>query len=134
MLSMFIVGRLIGRVDTRLLLAFGLGLTAWAMYEMTGWTPDVSQWTIVSVGFAQGAGLGFLFVPMTTTAFSTLPAAMRGEGTGVIQFVAQYRIERRNIRGDGAAYRKYADQSRQHLGLCDTLQPCFQCAGCDARL
>ncbi len=80
---MFVVGRLIGRVDTRWLLTIGLGLTAWAMWAMTGWTPDVSQWTIVSVGFVQGAGLGFLFVPLTTTAFSTLPAAMRGEGTGL---------------------------------------------------
>jgi MFS transporter, DHA2 family, multidrug resistance protein len=83
MTCMFVVGRLIGRVDTRWLLTLGLGLTAWAMYVMTGWTPDVSQWTIVSVGFVQGAGLGFLFVPLTTVAFSTLPAAMRGEGTGL---------------------------------------------------
>ncbi|SDP78982.1 MFS transporter, DHA2 family, multidrug resistance protein [Phyllobacterium sp. OV277] len=83
MVCMFIVGRLIGKVDTRLLLVLGLGLTAWAMYDMTGWTPDVSQWTIVSVGFIQGAGLGFLFVPLTTIAFATLPASMRGEGTGL---------------------------------------------------
>ncbi|WP_337267552.1 DHA2 family efflux MFS transporter permease subunit [Oryzifoliimicrobium ureilyticus] len=83
MLCMFIVGRLIGKVDTRFLLLLGLGLTAWAMYDMTGWTPDVSQWTIVSVGFIQGAGLGFLFVPLTTMAFSTLPAEMRGDGTGL---------------------------------------------------
>jgi MFS transporter, DHA2 family, multidrug resistance protein len=83
MTCMFIVGRLIGRVDTRWLLTLGLGLTAWAMWVMTSWTPDVSQWTIVSVGFVQGAGLGFLFVPLTTVAFSTLPAAMRGEGTGL---------------------------------------------------
>jgi len=83
MVCMFIVGRLIGRVDTRVLLSLGLGLTAWAMYEMTGWTPDVSQWTIVWVGFVQGAGLGFLFVPLTTVAFSTLPAHMRGDGTGL---------------------------------------------------
>jgi DHA2 family multidrug resistance protein len=83
MVCMFAVGRLIGRVDTRWLLTLGLGLTAWAMWEMTGWTPDVSQWTIVSVGFVQGAGLGFLFVPLTTVAFSTLPAQMRGEGTGL---------------------------------------------------
>jgi MFS transporter, DHA2 family, multidrug resistance protein len=65
------------------LLTLGLGFTAWAMWTMTGWTPDVSQWTIVSVGFVQGAGLGFLFVPLTTVAFSTLPAHMRGEGTGL---------------------------------------------------
>ncbi|MGO7718921.1 EmrB/QacA family drug resistance transporter, partial [Rhizobium johnstonii] len=31
----------------------------------------------------QGAGLGFLFVPLTTIAFSTLPAHMRGDGTGL---------------------------------------------------
>lgn len=83
MACMFLVGRLIGRVDTRWLLLAGLVLTAWAMYDMTGWTPAVSQWTIVSVGFVQGAGLGFLFVPLTTAAFSTLPASMRGEGTGL---------------------------------------------------
>ncbi|MBB5572566.1 MULTISPECIES: DHA2 family efflux MFS transporter permease subunit [Rhizobium] len=83
MLCMFVVGRLIGKVDTRWLLFFGLALTAWAMYDMTGWTPDVSQWTLISVGFVQGAGLGFLFVPLTTIAFATLPAHMRGEGTGL---------------------------------------------------
>jgi DHA2 family multidrug resistance protein len=83
MLSMFVVGRLIGRVDTRWLLSVGLVLTAYAMYDMTGWTPDISQWTVVSTGFIQGAGLGFLFVPLTTVAFSTLPASVRGEGTGL---------------------------------------------------
>ena len=74
MVAMMIVGRMIGKVDTRVLLILGFSLTAWAMYDMTGWTPDVSQWTIVSVEFVQGAGLGFLFVPFTTIAFATLPA------------------------------------------------------------
>jgi len=83
MMCMFAMGRLIGRVDTRWLLTIGFGLTAISMYLMTGWTPDVSQWTIVWVGFVQGMGLGFLFVPLTTTAFSTLPAHLRGEGTGL---------------------------------------------------
>ncbi|MDB5604117.1 MAG: drug resistance transporter, EmrB/QacA subfamily, partial [Bradyrhizobium sp.] len=36
MACMFLVGRLIGRIDTRLLLMIGLLLTAWAMYDMTG--------------------------------------------------------------------------------------------------
>jgi DHA2 family multidrug resistance protein len=83
MLCMFIVGRLIGRVDIRLLLATGLLLTAWAMYDMTGWTPDVSQWTITVTGFIQGAGLGFLFVPLTTVTFATLPPAQRADATGL---------------------------------------------------
>jgi MFS transporter, DHA2 family, multidrug resistance protein len=81
--AMLIVGRLVGRVDTRLLLAVGLGLTAWSLYEMTGWTPDVSQATIIGNGVIQGAGLGFLFVPLSTVTLGTLPPEQRTEGAGL---------------------------------------------------
>ncbi|MBZ9807031.1 DHA2 family efflux MFS transporter permease subunit [Mesorhizobium sp. BR1-1-9] len=83
MACMFLVGKLVGKVDTRWLLLTGLLVTAWAMYDMTGWTPDVSQWTIISTGFIQGAGLGFLFVPLTTITFATLAPERRAEGTGL---------------------------------------------------
>jgi MFS transporter, DHA2 family, multidrug resistance protein len=81
--AMLIVGRLVGRVDTRLLLAVGLGLTAWSLYEMTGWTPDVSQATIIGNGVIQGAGLGFLFVPLSAVTLGTLPPEQRTEGAGL---------------------------------------------------
>jgi DHA2 family multidrug resistance protein len=80
--AMLIVGKLIGRIDTRLLLGFGLGVTVWAFYAMTGWTPDVSQWTVIWVGFIQGIGLGFLFVPLSTVALSTLSPEQKTEGAG----------------------------------------------------
>jgi MFS transporter, DHA2 family, multidrug resistance protein len=83
MAAMMVVGRLIGRVDTRLMLGFGLGLSAWAFYAMTGWTPDVSQWTIVWVGVVQGVGLGFLFVPLSAATLATLSPAQRTEGAGL---------------------------------------------------
>jgi MFS transporter, DHA2 family, multidrug resistance protein len=82
MAAMLVVGRLIGRIDTRLLLGFGLGLTAWAFYAMTGWTPDVSQSTIVRVGVIQGIGLGFLFVPLSTVTLATLSPGERTAGSG----------------------------------------------------
>jgi MFS transporter, DHA2 family, multidrug resistance protein len=82
MAAMLVVGRMVGRVDTRLLLAIGLGLTAWSFYDMTGWTPDVAQATIVYVGIIQGVGLGFLFVPLSAATLSTLPTAQRAEGAG----------------------------------------------------
>jgi DHA2 family multidrug resistance protein len=81
--AMMIVGKLVGRVDTRLLLAVGLGLTAWSFYAITGWTPDVSQSTIVGVGVVQGIGLGFLFVPLSAVTLSTLTPAQRTEGAGL---------------------------------------------------
>src|ERR1700754_60016 len=83
MAAMMVVGKLIGRVDTRLLLVIGLGLTAWSFYVMTGWTPDVSQMTIIVIGMIQGIGLGFLFVPLSAATLSTLPAQQRAGGAGV---------------------------------------------------
>jgi DHA2 family multidrug resistance protein len=80
---MLLVGRLIGRLDTRILLAIGLGMTAWSFYEMTGWTPDVSETTIVGVGIVQGMGLGFLFVPLSVVTLSTLSNEQRAEGAGL---------------------------------------------------
>lgn len=83
MLSMFLAGKIIGKVDIRWILFCGLVLSAWSMYMMTGWTPAVSIDTIVYVGFIQGASLGLLFVPLTTIAFTTLPPHLRGEATGL---------------------------------------------------
>ena len=58
-------------------------LTAWSFYVMTGWTPDVSQGTIIGVGVVQGVGLGFLFVPLSAVTLSTLPLQTRTEGAGL---------------------------------------------------
>ena len=80
--AMMIVGKLMGRADTRLLLGFGLGLSAWSFYLMTGWTPDVSSWTVIWVGVIQGVGLGFLFTPLSVVSLSTLSPGIRPEGAG----------------------------------------------------
>jgi MFS transporter, DHA2 family, multidrug resistance protein len=81
--AMLVVGKLTGKVDTRFLLGTGLGLTAWSFYAMTGWTPDVSQTTIIIVGVIQGIGLGFIFVPLSVVTLSTLSSELRAEGAGL---------------------------------------------------
>jgi DHA2 family multidrug resistance protein len=83
MAAMLAVGRLIGRLDTRVLLGIGLGLTAWSFHAMTGWTPNVSEMTIIVVGVVQGIGLGFIFVPLSTATLSTLTPDLRAEGAGI---------------------------------------------------
>jgi DHA2 family multidrug resistance protein len=83
MVAMMIVGRLINRVDPRLLLAAGLLLTAEVLWEMNYFTPDVSQWTLVRTGILQGLGLGFMFVPLSTITFATLPGTLRTQGTAL---------------------------------------------------
>src|SRR5580658_7448323 len=83
MVATMIVGRFVGKVDTRLLLAIGLGLSAWSFYIMTGWTPDVSEQEIIVTGLVQGAGFGTLFVPMSAVTLSTLAPEDRAEGASI---------------------------------------------------
>jgi MFS transporter, DHA2 family, multidrug resistance protein len=83
MVASLLVGRLMDRLDTRLLLALGLALSGWSFYAMTGWTPDVSQREIIAIGLVQGAGFGFIFVPLSTIALATLSPTDRTEGAGL---------------------------------------------------
>lgn len=87
MVSMFVVGRLIGRVDPRLLLLFGFVLMTISLWEMAAFTLDIGIGPIVYTGIVQGIALGFLFVPLTTVAFSTLAPRYRNEGTAMLSLI-----------------------------------------------
>ena len=83
MVAMMIVGRLIGRIDTRLLILTGLGLTALALGTMSTFTLEVSKSMLIWTGIIQGLGFGFVFVPLSTNTFMTLPSRFRTEGTAM---------------------------------------------------
>ncbi len=87
MISMFLVGGLVTRVDTRLLILTGLGLTAYSLWEMAGFTTEVSTWTLVQTGIVQGLGLGFMFVPLSTITFATLAPHYRNEATAMFSLM-----------------------------------------------
>ncbi|GAB6041543.1 DHA2 family efflux MFS transporter permease subunit [Endothiovibrio diazotrophicus] len=83
MFSMMLVGRLIGRVDPRALIVSGI-----MIFTLGGWmTTRYSlvmgyAWIIVPMAL-QGMGLGMVFVPLSTLAFSTLPKRFAAEAAGV---------------------------------------------------
>jgi len=81
--SMMAVGRLLGKIDARLLIGLGLVLATGSLYVMVGWTPDVSAREIVIDSVFQGVGLGLIFVPLNTVAFATLPGVWRTDGAAV---------------------------------------------------
>jgi MFS transporter, DHA2 family, multidrug resistance protein len=81
--AMMMVGRLLGRVDARRLIFFGLVLSTASPWMMVYWSPDSSGTTIGVNGVLQGFGLGFVFVPLNTIAFATLPGELRTDGTAI---------------------------------------------------
>jgi DHA2 family multidrug resistance protein len=87
MIAMILVGRLVGRVDARILIFGGLALTALSLWEMAGFTTGVSEATIIRTGIIQGLGLGFIFVPLSTLTFATLAPDLRTEATGMFSLM-----------------------------------------------
>lgn len=83
MVAMIVFGRLSGRVDNRHVIFFGIALTVYSLWEMTRFTADVTAMELVRTGVIQGLGLGFVFTPTSTIAFSTLAPRYRAEGTGI---------------------------------------------------
>ncbi len=82
MVAMLVVGRLIGKVDPRLLLLVGLSTTAASLWGMSLFSPEMGQWPFIVTGIMQGAGLGLVFVPLNTMAFATLPPSLRTDAAG----------------------------------------------------
>ena len=87
MVSMITVGIISGRVDTRMVIMTGMILTIISLWEMTLFNLDVSTWTLVHTGFVQGLGIGLIFVPLSTIAFTTLSAHFRTEGAAMFSLM-----------------------------------------------
>ncbi|MCW5747996.1 MAG: DHA2 family efflux MFS transporter permease subunit [Alphaproteobacteria bacterium] len=79
MISMMIFARIAGRFDSRLLVAFGFGIAAFSIWQMTQFNFDVDAWTVVWSGALQGFGLGFVWPPLSTIMFANLPPSFRTE-------------------------------------------------------
>jgi DHA2 family multidrug resistance protein len=74
-LSMFLVSRLIGRVDARRIIFLGLFLSALGSYFMTWYNLIIDPAWIIWPSVLQGLGMGMIFVPLSTLAYETLPRA-----------------------------------------------------------
>jgi DHA2 family multidrug resistance protein len=84
---MLVVGRMVGRIDARLLIAVGIGLTAFSLWQMTQYNLLMDTWPIMLPGLIMGFGLGSAMVPSTTLAFATLAPAEFNEATALYALV-----------------------------------------------
>ncbi|MQM40096.1 Multidrug export protein EmrB [wastewater metagenome] len=87
MTAMFLVGRLVNRVDIRWLITLGLCLTATSLFGMAQFNLEIAPMAVVYTGIIQGLGLGFTFVPLSTITFSTLAEHLRTEATALFSLM-----------------------------------------------
>jgi DHA2 family multidrug resistance protein len=81
--AMGLVGALIGKVDTRLLVLVGAAFNIAAVWLLQSVDLNVGFAYLTFSRLLQGFGLGFLFVPISTAAFSHLPPEQIGNATGL---------------------------------------------------
>lgn len=70
LISMVLAGRLVGKVDARLLILAGVLLMALSLYQMSGFTLEMDRQPIIVSGVIQGLGIGLMFVPLQSLAFA----------------------------------------------------------------
>jgi DHA2 family multidrug resistance protein len=87
MAAMMLVGRLIHRIDPRLLMACGLTLIGVSLWQMSHFDLNVSQGLLVRTGVTQGFGLGLVMVPLSTMTFATLAPELRTQGTALFSLM-----------------------------------------------
>jgi len=83
MFAAFIVGRLIGFVDSRLLIAAGFGALAFSGWMFSQLTLDIAMPNIVAATIINGAATGLIFVPLSTTAMARIARERMGNATGI---------------------------------------------------
>jgi DHA2 family multidrug resistance protein len=86
-LSMIIVGRLVGKIDGRYLIMFGFVVLAFSTYLLTDIDLQISMGSIVWPQIISGLAMGFVFVPLTVMATGTLTNEQMGNATGIFNLM-----------------------------------------------
>jgi DHA2 family multidrug resistance protein len=89
MATMMAIHYLIDRVDHRALLGTGIVITAGALVLMSRVPADGGGLWLAAANAIQGIGVGLLFTPLSTLAFSTLGAELRTDAAGVYSLLRQ---------------------------------------------
>ncbi|HXY26028.1 MAG TPA: DHA2 family efflux MFS transporter permease subunit [Candidatus Acidoferrum sp.] len=84
MCMMPVVGILVSKVDTRILIAFGCVVCSVALFVMAGWDLGLDYRHAVAARMLQSFGLAFLFIPINVAAFAYVPKEKTNMGTGII--------------------------------------------------
>ncbi|MEQ1880692.1 MAG: DHA2 family efflux MFS transporter permease subunit [Burkholderiales bacterium] len=121
--AMIFGGKLLGRVDSRALIAFGLLCLGMSSLEMASWNADVGAWPLLWTNFVQGVGGGIILVPIQAIAFPSLEPHRRTEGAAVYSLVRSIGA---SVGVSGALAMHVRASSMMHAQLTEYIAPYSQ--------
>jgi MFS transporter, DHA2 family, multidrug resistance protein len=86
-LFMPVVGILMGKIEARKLLAAGLVIASFSIYQLSKLNLNAGYWDIFWPQLLQGMSLGLLFVPLTTITNSPIPKEQMGNATSLFNLM-----------------------------------------------
>jgi DHA2 family multidrug resistance protein len=88
--SLIVSGWLVKWIDGRWVIATGFGCVAYSAYLFSTFTMDVGIGAFIFATVFNGMGIGFIFVPLTTITFETLPIQYRTEASTLTSLFRNY--------------------------------------------
>lgn len=86
-IGMFLVSRIINRVEPRILVGVGIVLSTIGTWFMTQYNLQINMFWVIFPIVIQGLGMGLIFVPLATVAYSTLPNESSAEAAGLFSLL-----------------------------------------------
>jgi len=86
-ITTLLVGRLVGKVSSRLLITTGFLVLAYSSFRLGKIDLEISMQSIVLPSIINGIAISFIFVPLTTSTMGTLAQAQMGNATGIFNLM-----------------------------------------------
>jgi DHA2 family multidrug resistance protein len=87
LISMWVAGQLLGKVDARWMVGTGLAVAALSLWQMSHWSLEMGMKPVIVSGLVQGVGMGLVFIPLNTMAFATIPPQFRTDGSSLMNLL-----------------------------------------------
>jgi len=97
LLVMMFVGKFSGRIPLRNFIFVGILASIMGNYLMTRFTSDITANDLIVPMMLQGMGMGLIFVPISTLAFTTLPKETARRSCGHLQPDPRTRFRARHL-------------------------------------
>jgi DHA2 family multidrug resistance protein len=85
-----LVGRIVNKVDLRLMIGFGICVVGFGLWWMTNFYLAASFWLLASGRIIQGFGMAFLFLPINALAFREMPKKRTNYASALINLARNF--------------------------------------------